>query len=76
MIGRIAVVAMIDDGTSREVLLSHRQRELMMDLLMQMFDGKSIPVSATELPLEPIEDLKVDDKADDDSDLLNYHQKG
>ena len=51
--GRIVIVAMIDDGTSREVLLSDAERGQVLALLLQMFKGRPLPVSQTELPLEP-----------------------
>lgn len=54
MDGRIIVVAMIEDGTSREVLLSNAERGQVLALLLQMFRGRPLPVSQTELPLEPI----------------------
>jgi len=52
MNANIAVIAMTDDGTAREVLLDPGQRETVKSLLMQMFEGRPIPVSETELPLE------------------------
>ena len=54
----ISVVVFTDDGKAREVLLDQAQRLAVKMLLQQMFLGRKIPVSETELPLywQPIDD--------------------
>lgn len=54
MNGRIAVIAFTDDGAAREVLLQPGERATVEELLRQMFEGRSIPVSSEELPLDSL----------------------